>query len=128
MKLLSLNCQSFKTAKSDTFTLDDNYNLDILCLTETWENDKEKLKFKNWKVYSKARKSDNHGGVAVICKPSQNFITEQITEFEDEELEVVCINIRPEKLQEFLLVVSYIPPGKTEILKKTGRSNKESKC
>ena len=69
MKLLSLNCQSYNTAKKDIYNIVDTYNFDILCLSETWETEKEKVNFKNWTIHSKARKSDKHGGVEVICKP-----------------------------------------------------------
>ena len=79
-----------------------------------------KLKKKRFlvKIGKYIQKSDNHGGVAVICKPSQSFISEQVTEFDSDVLEAVCVHIRPEKLQSFLLVVSYIPPSKTDLLNK----------
>ena len=93
MKLLSLNCQSYNTAKKDIYNIVDTYNFDILCLSETWETEKEKVNFKNWTIHSKARKSDNHGGVAVICKPSQNFISQRITEYETEDVEALFIHI-----------------------------------
>ena len=118
MKLLSLNCQSYKTAKIDIYNLEDSYNLDIMCLSETWETEKEKVYFKNWTVHSKARKSNSHGGVAILCKPSQNFISERITAYDLEDVEALYIHVRPEKLQSFLLIVAYIPPSKSEQLTK----------
>ena len=44
MKFLTLNCQSFNTAKKDLENLCQLYSLDILCLTETWESENSK----NW--------------------------------------------------------------------------------
>ena len=115
MKLLLLNCQSYKTAKKDINSLVDNYNLDFLCLTETWESEKERVNFRQWSIYSKPRKFNNHGGVAILCNQSQNFFTQRITDFENDELEVVCVHVMPGKLQDFLLIVCYIPPGKVHV-------------
>ena len=74
MKFLSLNCQSFKTAKKDISNLVDNYNLDILCLTETWESDSEKVQFKNWQILSRPRKQNAHGGVAILNRDLTNLL------------------------------------------------------
>ena len=59
---LTLNCQSFSTAKRDLETLCENYRLDLLCLTETWETEKARPFLSNWISLSKPRGGDGHGG------------------------------------------------------------------
>ena len=63
MKILSINCQSWKTAKADIEHIVDNYCVDILCLTETFESEKEPVTFMNWSKVSKCRK----GGGGLFC-------------------------------------------------------------
>ena len=73
MKLFSINCQSWKTAKSDFGEIVDNYNIDVLCLTETFESYKEPVSFRQWSKLSKPRK-DGYGGVAVLYKDSDDGV------------------------------------------------------
>ena len=61
MKIFSINCQSWKTAKSCFGEIVDNYSIDILCLTETFETDREPVAFRKWTKISKPRK-DGYGG------------------------------------------------------------------
>ena len=79
MKFLSLNCQSFKTAKRDISNLIETYNLDILCLTETWESNSEKVNLSNWQVLSKPRKQNAHGGVAILRKANRQIYNTEKT-------------------------------------------------
>ena len=117
MKLLSLNCQSFSTAKHDLLNLVETYEIDILCLSETWEKNNEKLSFKNWKVLSRPRLTNNHGGVAICAKQSENFMIERLRNLERNDVEAVCVEIIPKNGEKFVLIVSYIPPNKTDELK-----------
>ena len=117
MKFLSLNCQSFKTAKKDISNLVDNYNLDILCLTETWESDSEKVQFKNWQILSRPRKQNAHGGVAILNKRSDKFIILRKPEFEKDDVEAICATVKLQDQDEILLVTAYIPPEKNEQMK-----------
>ena len=48
MKLFSINCQSWRTAKSNFSSIVDTYEIDILCLTETFENEWEPVQFRQW--------------------------------------------------------------------------------
>ena len=73
VKLFSINCQSWKTAKSDFGEIVDNYNIDVLCLTETFESYKEPVSFRQWSKLSKPRK-DGYGGVAILYKDSDNGV------------------------------------------------------
>ena len=116
MKLFSINCQSWKTAKSDFGEIVDNYNIDVLCLTETFESYKEPVSFRQWSKLSKPRK-DGYGGVAVLYKDSDDgVILERKQDLEDEDVEVLCAKVTVSKDNYFLLVVSYIPPEKKEKL------------
>ena len=116
MKLFSINCQSWKTAKSDFGEIVDNYNIDVLFLTETFESYKEPVSFRQWSKLSKPRK-DGYGGVAVLYKDSDDgVILERKQDLEDEDVEVLCAKVTVSKDNYFLLVVSYIPPEKKEKL------------
>ena len=42
MKILFINCQSFKTAYGLSDTIE-KYDIDVLCLNETFEKDKNRL-------------------------------------------------------------------------------------
>ena len=97
MKFLSLNCQSFKTAKRDISNLIETYNLDILCLTETWESNSEKVNLSNWQVLSKPRKQNAHGGVAILSKQTDKFIILRKPELEKDEVEAICATVKSEK-------------------------------
>ena len=71
MKIFSINCQSWKTAKSDFNEIVDSYGGDVLCLTETFENGKEPVTFRQWSKISKPRK-DGYGGVEILYKDDED--------------------------------------------------------
>ena len=67
MKFLSINCRSWNTAKDSVKSIVLNYNLDSVCLSETWEKDNKPLQFGSWPIISKPRiNNSGHGGVAII--------------------------------------------------------------
>ena len=118
MRLLSLNCQSWATAKSSVNSLVSNYNLDILCLSETWEKDTNPVNFRSWSSFSKPRKNnEGHGGVAIICKPSEDFYITRRQDLEKENLEAICADIILRDGSNFSLIVVYIPPNQKEQMK-----------
>lgn len=47
MKTFTINCQSWKTAKCSFGNIVDNYGIDMLCLTETFENERESVTFRS---------------------------------------------------------------------------------
>ena len=51
MRILFINCQSFKTAYGLSDTIE-KYDIDVLCLNETFEKDNNRLFYKDWKIYS----------------------------------------------------------------------------
>ena len=105
MKIFSINCQSWKTAKSNFGEIVDNYNIDVLCLTETFETVKEPVSFRQWSKISKPRK-DGYGGVAVLYKDSDTgVILERKRDLEDEDVEVLCAKVTVSKDNYFLLVI-----------------------
>ena len=73
MKIFSINCQSWKTAKSNFGEIVDNYNIDVLCLTEAFETVKEPVIFRQWTKISKSR-SDGYGGVAILYKDNEDGV------------------------------------------------------
>ena len=118
MKFLLLNAQSFNTAKKDLYELVDKYDIDFLCLNETWENKDKPIKFRDWKTFTRPRPGSSHGGVAVFVNQSKlSFMVEKIQEFEDDVLECVVLKIKSNLNVEVNLFVSYIPPGKDDQLK-----------
>ena len=67
MNLFLINCQSYRTAKSSYNEIVDSYEIDVLCLTETFETDREPVHFRQWSKISKPRKV-GYWGVAVLYK------------------------------------------------------------
>jgi hypothetical protein len=51
MRIFFINCQSFKTAYGLSDTIE-KYDIDVLCLNETFEKDKNRVFYKDWKIYS----------------------------------------------------------------------------
>jgi len=117
MKILSLNCQCYKTVKSDLVNLISDYNVDIICLTETWENDNSEVSLNNFTCVSK-RRTDGRGGVAILSGFSDKFITEEVTKYNIDGLEAVAIRVKHMKKEDFILVTAYIPPNKTDQMEK----------
>lgn len=114
MKILQINCQSWKTAKYSIGNIVDNCDIDLLCLSETFESEKEPVKFRNWSKLSKPRK-DGYGGVAILYKDSEDgLIVERKQELEEESVEMICVKVTVDPQRTFLLVAAYIPPDKKE--------------
>ena len=51
MRIFFINCQSFKTTYGLSDTIE-KYDIDVLCLNETFEKDKNRVLYKDWKIYS----------------------------------------------------------------------------
>ena len=116
MKLFSINCQSWKTAKSGFSDVVDSYGIDVLCLTETFESAREPVTFRKWSKISKSRK-DGYGGVAILYKDDENgVIIERKKELELDTVEVICSKVKTNKNNTFMLVVEYLPPERKEQL------------
>ena len=71
MKFLLLNAQSCNTAKNDLYELVDKYNIDFLCLNETWENKDKPIEFRDWKAFTRPRPGSSQGGIAVFMNQSK---------------------------------------------------------
>ena len=116
MKIFSINCQSWKTAKQGFNEIVDNYGIDVLCLTETFETNKEPVTFRQWSKISKPR-SDGYGGVAILYKDSEDgLVFERKENLEEDGIECICAKVTVTKDNSFLLVVAYVPPEKKEQL------------
>ena len=116
MKILSVNCQSWKTAKGNFSNIVDDYDIDMLCLTETFESVKEPVKFKQWSKVSKPRK-DGYGGVAILYRDDENgVILQRKQELEKADVEVICAEVTTQKKESFMLVAAYVPPEKKDQL------------
>ena len=116
MKIFSINCQSWKTAKSGFGEIVDNYNIDILCLTETFETAKEPVTFRQWSKISKPR-GDGYGGVAILYKDNEDgVVLERKLDLEEDGIECICAKVTVSKSDSFLLVVAYVPPEKKDQL------------
>ena len=93
MKIFSVNCQSWKTAKGNFNSIVDDYGLDVLCLTEIFESVKEPVKFKQWSKISRPRK-DGYGGVAILYRDDENgVIVKRKQEMERDDVEVICAEV-----------------------------------
>ena len=116
MKLFSINCQSYRTAKSNFNTIVDNYEIDILCLTETFESQIEPVHFRQWSKLSKPRK-DGYGGVSILYRDDENrIVMERKQDLERDEVMAICAKVTTKKTS-FLLITAYIPPEKKSKLK-----------
>ena len=116
LRILTLNCHSWNTAKRGIGNLLDFYKIGIFCLSETWESDTNPVNFRNWSVFSKSRK-DGHGGVAVLCKPADQFMVQRLETFETDGLEAVCIKVVTDTKDTFTIINAYVPPGESDQLK-----------
>ena len=118
MKLLSLNCQSRNTAKDSLKSIVLNYNLDLVCLSETWEKDNKPLQFGSWPILSKPRiNNSGHGGLAIICKPSDEFFITRRNDLEKPAVEAIFAEVTLKDKLKFLLAVAYIPQSESKQLK-----------
>ena len=71
MKFLLLNAQSFNTAKNDLNELVHKYDIDFLCLNETWENKEKPIEFRDWKAFTRPRSGSSQDGAAVFSNQSK---------------------------------------------------------
>ena len=116
LRILSLNCQSWNTAKRGISRLLDFYKIGIFCLSETWETELNPVKFRNWGVFSKSR-ADGHGGVAIMCKPSEQFMVQRLEAYEVDGVEAICIKVITDTQNSFVVVNAYVPPGESDQMK-----------
>lgn len=130
MRILNLNCQGYRTAKQDVFRLVEIYDVDIVCLSETWETPNVPVTFGEWPHHSSPRLERRGGGLSVIFKPQSYFEIHRRLSLEPLDFEVIYSVVRPNCWMEFLLVLVYIPPEKTcqmvrflEFLKEIFRNN-----
>ena len=128
MKFLFLNCQAFSTAKYHLEELVEKYEIDVLCLNETWQPANATLRFKTWTSFLKPRGTDNHGGVGIFVNDNcGSFVAEQCHIFDRPDLEVVALKLRTNGNMTVFLVVAYIPPrqyDKLELLKQAIQDSK----
>ena len=67
---------------------------------------------------SKPRNNNSgHGGVAVLCKPSDDFFINRRLDLENANIEAIFTEVTLRSSLKFLLAVAYIPPTDTEQLK-----------
>ena len=120
MKFLLLNAQCFATANYDLSTLTSYYNIDILCLNETWENKNSNisLSLPNCRCFSRPRPTDPHGGVAAIIKQNgSTFSVDKCDKYNHQDLELLALIVKTNTNITFDLIVAYIPPEKTDQMK-----------
>ncbi|MEW8548508.1 MAG: reverse transcriptase domain-containing protein, partial [Candidatus Thiodiazotropha sp.] len=120
MKFLLLNAQSFATARYNLSSLVLDYDIDILCLNETWENinSATPISLPNYRCYSRPRPTDPHGGVAIFIKQNGNtFVVDKCNKYNHQDLELLALTVKTNSDVVFDLIVAYIPPGKTEQMK-----------
>ncbi|MEW8547197.1 MAG: endonuclease/exonuclease/phosphatase family protein, partial [Candidatus Thiodiazotropha sp.] len=115
LNLLTLNCQSWNTCKQGIGHLLENNNIGILCLSETWESETNPVNFQNWEVFSKSREG-GHGGVAILVKPSKDFLVQKVNNVDFGSLEAVCVKVNT-KTHEIVILNVYIPPEKTDLMR-----------
>ncbi|CAG2203499.1 unnamed protein product [Mytilus edulis] len=117
MKILFLNTQSFKTA-TGLKELCEKYNVDILCINESFESEKNPLSYGDWKPITSPRPNKARGGSAIFLKPSNHFIGQRQEHLELKDIEMVSIEVKDSKNKTFHLWVPYILPEKPELMKK----------
>jgi hypothetical protein len=90
IRILFINCQLFKTAYGLADTIE-KYDIDVLCLNETFEKDKNRVLYKDWKIYSSPRPNQTRGGAKISVKPSINYVSQQIFNEQMQTIEMTCI-------------------------------------
>jgi hypothetical protein len=66
----------------------------VLCLNETFEKDKNRLFYKDWKIYSPTPPpNQTRGGAAMCLKPSINYVSQQIFNEQMQTIEMTCVKI-----------------------------------
>ncbi|VDI25246.1 Hypothetical predicted protein [Mytilus galloprovincialis] len=115
MKILFINCQSFNTAYGLNSTIE-KYDVDILCLNETFENTNNPVKLKDWTVYSSPRPNKSRGGTAICIRPSLNYISEHIISKQLDSIEMTCVKITFKDKKIINIWCPYIPPEKPYLM------------
>lgn len=115
MKLLFINCQSFKTAYGINDIVD-KYDIDLLCLNETFENTNNPVRYKNWNILSSPRPDKSRGGAVICIKPSLNYVVEHVKEKELKFIEMTCVKITFKHNKTYNVWCPYIPPEKTALM------------
>ena len=115
MRILFINCQSFKTAYGLSDTIE-KYDIDVLCLNETFEKDKNRLFYKDWKIYSSPRPNQTRGGAAICLKPSINYVSQQIFNEQMQTIEMTCVKIIFKDQQILNIWCPYVPPEKPKLM------------
>ena len=94
--------------------------------TEIWESENSKTGIKNWISLSRPRGGDNHGGVACIYRQSDQYMLQRKSDLEMDNLETICVEVKTEINETYLLVVVYIPPSKVEQMTLLGKLVKKA--
>ncbi|CAC5403647.1 unnamed protein product [Mytilus coruscus] len=115
MEILFMNCHSFNTAYGLSNTIE-KYDIDILCLNETFENTNNPVKFKDWIVYSSPRPNTSRGGAAICIRPSLNYISEHITTNQLDSIEMTCVKITFKDKKIINIWCPYVPPEKPYLM------------
>ena len=84
------------------------------------------LTLKNYITLSRPRGRDNHGGVACLYRQSNQYILQRKSDLETDNLEAICVEIKTERNETFLIVVVYVPPNKVEQMTLLGKLIKEA--
>ncbi len=115
MKIFFINCQSFRTAQGLSDIID-KYDVDIMCLNETFENSKNVVSFKDWTTYSSPRPNQSRGGTAICVKPSTKYVTKKLANQELKSIEMTCINISFKDGKKMNIWCPYVPPEKPQLM------------
>jgi len=117
MKILLINAQAVNTAYTDIVNTVNSYDVDIVCINETFQDVDKKLKFLNWKVYDKPR-IGRKGGVAICIKENSKFVAVECIDYESTEYESVAANIITDKGTKLCILCPYIPPERHDQIDK----------
>ncbi|CAC5392273.1 unnamed protein product [Mytilus coruscus] len=121
MKILLLNAQAISTAYQQLVNIVNNYDVDIVCLNETHQN--ENKFFLDWQVHDVPRVGRKEGGVAIcINTHKSNFIATRTSVLDDKDYKSVGINIQTDSNHCFNIVTPYIPPEEIEQMEKLSKN------
>ncbi|MEW8544644.1 MAG: endonuclease/exonuclease/phosphatase family protein, partial [Candidatus Thiodiazotropha sp.] len=90
-------------------------NFDIICLTETWLDDRTSnnaLNLNEYNLYRRDRAGDNHGGICVYAK--QNIYSRRRPDIERPNIECLWIEVSIHNNKKILLGTFYRPPNSTQ--------------
>lgn len=116
LKLLSWNAQSISNniKRFELGLLLSKKEVDIVCIQETFLNEKTKLFLHGYKTF-RCDRSSHGGGVAIAVK--NNIICKQIKSFTTDGIENIAILIYFDSKQ--ILIVSAYSPSYNDIFRKT---------